>query len=109
MIRNVRIMPSCSVMETFLCGYEVMTIEIEAGLVVIRALGVVMKRSATPPAVHEMAKLILLPRPEALDPAALARCAPLISKEMTVLVKRRRELISAVPAAFGELVVPCQL
>ena len=82
-----------------------MVIELEAGLIVIRALDVVIERPAAPAAMDKVPELVLLPRPEPLYAASLARRAPLVGEEVTFLVERSRELISAVSAACGELMV----
>src|SRR5262245_22421363 len=56
-----------------------------------------------------MADLALLARPEALDAAALALLAPFLGRPVASVIERGRELVAAVPAAFGELVIARQL
>jgi hypothetical protein len=50
-------------------GNEAMAIELESRLIVIRALGVAIKRSAATPAMHQVPELVLLSVPEAFDVA----------------------------------------
>jgi hypothetical protein len=53
MIRKVRITPSCSDGDAF-SRNEVVTIELEAGLIIIRALDVIIERPAASAAMHKM-------------------------------------------------------
>jgi hypothetical protein len=69
-------------------GDEAVAIELEPGLIIIRRLGLAIKRPAAAAEVYQVPELVLLPVPEALDPAAFARSAPLIGNQVTIIVKR---------------------
>jgi hypothetical protein len=78
---------------------------LKPGFIVIGALGVVVERPAATSTVHQVPELVFLVSPEPLDPASVARRAPLVGKQVTIVVERRCKLISALSTAFGELMV----
>ena len=81
-----------------------MAIEFEAGLVIIAGPRVIIKGPAAA-SMNQMADLVLLTRPKTLHAALFTHGAPLIDGQVTVLVKRSRELVSALPAAFRKVMV----
>ena len=84
---------------------KMVTIELEAWLIIFTALGVVIKRPCPPSTMHKSANFILPSWPKSLDATSLTSLAPLVGNKLAVFIERRGKFIASILATVRELMI----